>query len=333
MLKGRLGSAAWFLLGGMCALVLVPFGFMGCQPGLEAAAPTGVLGAHGSAAPAVPRSVVAMSAALSARKPPRVVVSFTTFPLGTRMKGVGSLLRSLAHQTWRPDAVIVNLPDHVERLSSGPLAVPPEFDAWRKEYGWLVVHQTKDYGPATKLLGALEIEKDPDTIIVIVDDDTYYHEQTVAALVGTMLASATDVLPCFQCEEVYSDWHGEQHWRYFGSEGQCRGFASGYAAYAVRPRFFDEAIWDHARGPKGCRLHDDVWISGHALVAAGVRPLLLRPGFDSITGEAIKDLGSRQQESVFVANAKAAKSGEDPQGACVAHFPWLDERAGMHVAV
>jgi len=36
------------------------------------------------------------------------------------------------------------------------------------------VHRCRDWGPITKLLGTLETEKDPDTLIVVVDDDHVY---------------------------------------------------------------------------------------------------------------------------------------------------------------
>jgi len=140
--------------------------------------------------------------------------------------------------------------------------------------------------------------------------------------VSSMLAAPVDVAPCFQCEEVFLGWFGRWRWRYLEREGVCNGFASGYAAFAVRPRFFDKRIWDQASGPEGCRLHDDVWISGSMLVAAGVRPMLLRPGFFSAVSHNINQPGGRQKESVFVANSAAQARGLDPQGQCVAHFPF-----------
>merc|ERR1712217_306958 len=226
-----------------------------------------------------------------------------------------------ANQTWRPDAVIINFPYRVKRLSDKPLAIPKEAKTWAEQYSWLTVRQTDDYGPATKLLGTLQVETDPDTIIVILDDDTYYHHDTILSLVSTMMASSTDIAPCFQCEEVWKDWFGfgKLRWKYAETEGRCKGFASGYAAYAVRPRYFDHSVWNHSLGPEGCRLHDDVWISGSMLVASGVRPYLIRPGFDSVQQEYIRAHG-RPNESVHVAHMAEIKQGRDPQRRCVEHF-------------
>lgn len=267
-------------------------------------------------------SVAATAAVRRATKRPRVVAAFTTFPIGARMKGLAGMLQSLADQSWPLDAIIMSLPDHVERISPEMLPIPPEAYEYSRQYKNLVVHQTTDRGPGTKLLGALEVEKDPDTVIVVLDDDTYYHNDTVLTLMSTMLSFDQDVAPAFMCEEVIESWSGKRRWAYQSHEGFCHGFASGYAAFAVRPRFFDHKVWDLSQGPVGCRLHDDVWISGSMLVGRGIRPYLVRPGFDSVAGQYIKDDGKRQEESVNVANRHAQERGLDPQGDCVSFFPF-----------
>ena len=58
--------------------------------------------------------------------------------------------------------------------------MPPIVNELEQKYGKkLVVQRTEDYGPATKLLGALLVEKDPATVVVTVDDDVTYHPDTV----------------------------------------------------------------------------------------------------------------------------------------------------------
>jgi len=271
-----------------------------------------------------PVSLSLLTAVRHAIKRPRVVASFTTFPMGHRMAGVAGMLRSLAAQSWPLDAVIMNLPDKIARFGDDVLPIPPEIDQWKQEYPWLRVNQVKDRGPATKLLGTLLLETDPDTIIVVVDDDTFYHQDMVVALVSAMLSSTTDIIPCFHCENVRRSSFGRLRWGYAQKEGKCNGFAEGFAAYAVRPKYFDHRVQEVEQAPKGCRLHDDVFLSGSALIGSGARPYLLRPGFDSINGTAVIELGARQEESVYVANKKAIAHGEDPQRDCVAHFPFAD---------
>lgn len=280
---------------------------------------------QGEVAPVPEKSLssLAMRLLSAASRRPRVVVSFTTFPVGKRMAAVAKVLATMANQTWKPDAVIINFPDHIARFGSEKLEIPSIAYEWQKQYSFLKLHQTQDYGPATKLLGALEIETDPNTIIVIIDDDTYYHQDTVLSLVSAMLASPSDVMPCFECEVVRKTLRGATAWEYAQVEGECHGFADGYASYAVRPRYFDHSLWDFSLGPKGCRLHDDVWISGRMLVGSGVRPYLIRPGFASIVGEYIKEAGTRQAESVNVAQKAAEREGHDPQRDCVESFSFL----------
>lgn len=306
LLRARLYAFAWFCSGAMTTLWV--------SYRLHAPPPE-----------AINLSTLAMRVVSSASKRPRVVVSFTTFPIGQRMNAVSKVLKSIAEQTWRPDSVIINFPDRIERISSTKLAIPRVAYEWTQQYSFLRIHQTEDYGPATKLLGALEVETDPDTIIVIIDDDTYYHQDTVLALVSAMLASQVDITPCFECEVVTKTLLGVTRWGYARKEGECHGFADGFASYAVRPRYFDHTVWDFSRGPEGCRLHDDVWISGRMLVGSGVRPYLLRPGFGSVVGDFIHELGTRQVESVNVATQEATRKGEDPQGDCVNSFPFIVE--------
>mmetsp|Transcript_23719 Transcript_23719/g.55303 ORF Transcript_23719/g.55303 Transcript_23719/m.55303 type:complete len:329 (+) Transcript_23719:45-1031(+) len=311
----QLASVVWFCAGALVALAAVSLLFLGSSPNPRS---------HPALRERNSMSLAVVTAVKRALKRPRVVASFTTFPIGTRMAGVGKMLSSLSNQSWKLDGVVMNLPDKIERLSPDVLPIPPEVREWERAYGsWLTVHQMKDYGPATKLLGTLQLEKDPDTIIIVLDDDTYYHYDMVAALVSTMLSTPDDIAPAFKCEDVFKDFWGKMKWRYNKVEGRCSGFAEGFAAYAVRPRYFDQRVFELSSGPKGCRLHDDVWISGSMLVASGVRPHLVTPGFDSIFGSAVNDIGARQQESVFVANKKALEKGESPQRDCVEHFPFV----------
>ncbi|KAJ3082729.1 hypothetical protein HK100_009603, partial [Physocladia obscura] len=149
-------------------------------------------------------------------------------------------------------------------------------------YPLLRVHRPADSGAATKLLGALELERDGDTVIVAVDDDIVYHRHTVRALVDGLAANGGVGPTCFVCQYWPAWWPGvlKQRWR-----GRCNGFLNAYAAVAYRVAFFpDRSAWDfHAPGVPSaqCRLHDDVWLSG-ILYNQGIRPYVVRPGFDSV---------------------------------------------------
>jgi len=107
---------------------------------------------------------------------PRVVVSFTTIP--TRVKYVRSVIEELKKQTLQPDAIYVNIPYYSKRLK-----VPYVWPEDAKLPPNVKVVRGEDYGPATKLLGAIREEKDPGTIVITIDDDHYYHPDTIKALV------------------------------------------------------------------------------------------------------------------------------------------------------
>ena len=75
----------------------------------------------------------------------------------------------------KPDAVLLCVP-HVFRRTGETYTIPD----WVASLATVV--RTDDYGPATKVLGALQAEQDPDTRIIYVDDDALYHPQLVASL-------------------------------------------------------------------------------------------------------------------------------------------------------
>ncbi|TPX51514.1 hypothetical protein SeMB42_g01894 [Synchytrium endobioticum] len=115
----------------------------------------------------------------------RVVLSLTSFP--NRLETIGDTIKSLMEQSRPADAVYLTVPNEVKRLDGIPHTIPPIVEELKQKYGKsLVVQRTEDYGPATKLLGALLAERDPDTIVITVDDDVSYHPDTVLGLVEIM---------------------------------------------------------------------------------------------------------------------------------------------------
>ncbi|KAJ3068930.1 hypothetical protein HK102_007035, partial [Quaeritorhiza haematococci] len=215
----------------------------------------------------------------------RVVVSLTSFP--GRLERINDTIHSIANQSRKVDRILLSIPWEVKRVKV-PAELPPIVKELEEEFkGILKIKRTEDYGPSTKLLGALLDEKDPETIIITVDDDTIYHRDMVLSLVDT-IHRIPNVAPCFVCE-IWPWWFPfkpiYQLW-----EGECRGWANAFAATAFRVGYFGEGegegrpIFDYSEAPKGCRLHDDVWITGN-MYRRGIRPYVVKPGFFSIVGE------------------------------------------------
>jgi hypothetical protein len=110
----------------------------------------------------------------SDRKKYKIVTSFTTSP--GRISKTDKTLFSLKKQTYKPDNILVNIPKVFAR--TGEMYTIPEFIKNDKKIKINILD--RDYGPATKLVGAiLRIPKDADVWIVVHDDDQLYLQNTI----------------------------------------------------------------------------------------------------------------------------------------------------------
>src|SRR5687768_8477868 len=96
----------------------------------------------------------------------RTVFSLTTTP--DRINRIRPTLESLRDQTRPANAIYLNVP-YYSRKTGKPYQLPE----WLDDFPEVTVVRCEDYGPATKLIPALELEKDPETIIIVVDDDIW----------------------------------------------------------------------------------------------------------------------------------------------------------------
>ena len=107
----------------------------------------------------------------------RVVVTLTTIP--TREDSVIKTIESIQRGTVKPDVIYVNLPDWYPRFKCGP---DPNLKTKLRDLG-VTVNECKDYGSLTKIIPIIDIEKDPETLIVVLDDDVTYQPQVVEGLI------------------------------------------------------------------------------------------------------------------------------------------------------
>ncbi|ORY43642.1 hypothetical protein BCR33DRAFT_717329 [Rhizoclosmatium globosum] len=265
----------------------------------------------------------------------RVVVSLTTFP--GRVVRIEAALRSLSAQSLKVDRIVLSLPNDVLRFDRKLTLSNEEeklLETLQRDIPQLLIHKTTDYGSATKLLGALELEHDDDTIIVTVDDDTEYHKHTVHALVQaledqTLQLSKNPSAPigptCFVCQKKLWYWpigiHRQRH------SGPCNGFLNAFAGVAYKVSFFTKTegalkhVFDHSSWEgvpvKGCRLHDDVWLSGVLYKTSNgrIRPQVVIPGFSPILNHLPYNEFSINQVK------KGESEYRDP---CLKFFNWLE---------
>ncbi|EKX31247.1 hypothetical protein GUITHDRAFT_122554 [Guillardia theta CCMP2712] len=244
-------------------------------------------------------SHVLMSAAqvvLAVHEPPRTVVSITTF--SERIFHMAPCLDSVFSQSQQPDRIIISIPKTYRKQEKTLCTIsdcvsntmdydesPENVLKWFKTYFAASFNETKhdvfefpkitvqflekDWGPATKVLGALLLEHDPDTVIITLDDDVYYNSDTVKWL-STHIDRQGMALS-FGCEM----WNS-QHRNFvafttysisnmFASTPRvCKGWLVGWTAVAHRVSNFGEDVWTYLnRLPRGCFYNDDIWISGY----------------------------------------------------------------------
>ena len=190
-------------------------------------------------------------------EPPEVVVSLTTIP--SRIQAIYPTLRSLSDQTVRPARIVVALPAY-SRRQQRPYVVP---DRIRQQPLVTVLAAGRDWGPATKLIPALEQLADrPDTLVLAVDDDNVYPR----TFIETMVRHAS-VLP--DAAFGLRGWPvpASLRWRdrltIFGTDVAApvrTDVLEGCGGILVRPRFFDSSFRDLS---EAAHFADDVWISGH----------------------------------------------------------------------
>ena len=103
----------------------------------------------------------------------RLVVTLATIP--SRIAHIGPVIASIKAQKRRPDQIYLCISEICLRDQS-PYEIP---DWLQQDESVEIVVSAQDYGPATKLIGMLDREPDPQTRIVIVDDDFAYRADMV----------------------------------------------------------------------------------------------------------------------------------------------------------
>ena len=116
----------------------------------------------------------------------QIVVTLTSIP--PRFGNLPRKLASIARQTVRPDRVEVQLPRAYRRFPGPRPALPPLPD-------WVEVHETDiDYGPATKVLPAVQRWRGTPTDLLICDDDRLQDRGWIARFVEGRRSRPDDIL-------------------------------------------------------------------------------------------------------------------------------------------
>ena len=214
--------------------------------------------------------------------PKRVVVSMSSF--GPRFH---YLLRSipciLNNQSYPADRVIVSFPLESRggrlNMSSatglmlslcGASAIEQRTPTL-VECGRLTFHamEGEDAGPATKLVGALTLETDPETYIVTLDDDVEYGPTVVETLVSHASRHAAVGFECVEPRMLVGEHRHISTGKWFlfpfdHGTVQCYGWLEGVQGVIYKRSFFeDDFLALQAIAPEGCWYDDDVFIAGY----------------------------------------------------------------------
>lgn len=196
----------------------------------------------------------------------RLVVTLTTVP--GREQLLMRTLDSLSKQTREPDQIYLWLPK----------ARGFKLD-WKRMGSLIYVNDVDDLGPATKLLPALEVERDPDTLIVTADDDVGYPNVILAELEW-----AAKLMP--NAAIGFTGWRLvslEPHplVEHFNERNpNCQELhpvqvLEGTRGVLYRRRFFGEDVITHLRREPAFRYHDDIFFGGY-LAYRGVSKVVRR---------------------------------------------------------
>lgn len=105
-----------------------------------------------------------------------IIVSLTTIP--TRFQYLYITIESILSQTIQPNKIIIHIPTKYNNYEYNGNMVP----TFQSDKVW-INHNTKDYGPATKLLGLYDLElydnMSEDDIIIVIDDDRIYNNNLI----------------------------------------------------------------------------------------------------------------------------------------------------------
>lgn len=203
----------------------------------------------------------------------RNIISLTTIP--PRMDKIEPTLRSLVSQTADIDAIILWIPESYRRPEFSDFELPkvPE--------GVEIRRCGLDYGPATKVLPAVEAFKGQDVRILYCDDDRLFHPEWAANMLresdlhpAECIAEVGEVVEltvrkAFRPSNTYRVLRiatlGLYGYFYrkknraldpgYGRVDICKG----YGGVLVRPEFFTDAVFDI---PELLWTVDDFWLSG-----------------------------------------------------------------------
>jgi len=213
---------------------------------------------------------------------PRVVISFSTIP--SRVNKLAPLFKALKSQTYKPDAIYLNIP---KRSIRDDCEYDIEWHTYNNAKFLKINHMERDYGPLTKLIGGLQQETEPDTIIVTIDDDKQYDSHMIEDLVTYSQKFFNTGRVCAVGRRGWILCRPELRWPSFSYLPIALDIKTpvnvdvltGVGAVAYRRSMFDDTFPNDELLEK-CFMVDDIYINGY-LAQHGIERILI-PSYPNI---------------------------------------------------
>jgi hypothetical protein len=214
-----------------------------------------------------------------------VIITLTSIP--SRFSKIELTLQSILSQKRKPDAIILYIPRKYKRF--------PEWDGSLRELHNVsklieIIRVDEDFGPATKILPAINSYKNKAVKIIYCDDDRFYPQNWLEQFLSKSII-AKNMAICnsgwsiknyginspIRLKSIFDFYYNiekvknfikykisteplkrpERRRRYF--KGGIVDVAEGYGGVMVEPRMFPDLVFNvHP----DCWMVDDVWLSG-----------------------------------------------------------------------
>ncbi len=229
---------------------------------------------------------------------PRCWISLTTTP--SRIGRIRPALEALTRQTAAFDGILLNVPYTMRRNRTAY-----DLPGWLNQLPLVHVNRSDDFGPATKLLGALAVERDPDARIIVVDDDVlyppamvdYYRNCDLARRDAVFCTAGFDIADPLGCGDDVR-----------GKLLPVRGHmvpvqvVEAYGSILYRRGLFDDDIFDIFDLPECVIYSDDLYFSNYLGRRGVCRQTVAFPGFggDGFWKDRVMDYG-REGDALHLA--------------------------------
>ena len=193
-----------------------------------------------------------------------IIGSMTTIP--KRLLEIKETIDSLKNQTVKLSKLILAIPHKLSRTGE-EYVIPQELF----EDPFIHIHRCNDNGPITKLLGALEVITDPNTVFITFDDDIRYPPDTIQNLLTGYLVNENAVYCAsavlFKYLRDESSRGNPQFQKIVFTQQQNSGptqILEGWGGTLYRRSFFNNADLKFLLPTsKHCFLSDDLMISNY----------------------------------------------------------------------